>query len=246
MAVSDDFKKSWQAASTNAYGTVSDDKGTRAVKFLHRNLVVLIVGVLFLVTFFMLGGISDTREEALSSQQGEIIALTKELELSQSEVSAVHYDEVAEATGGMRIEHKQEDDDMMIELMRQALTWNGLSEYLVLREEIMETYGFASDSQFMTVFMPGEDEGAVRTAPSGNTYSTFDTEMSSSFDSLRSYVTGVNADVYSYFTLVQMRVQSSSGAASSTGQVMMTYEVIDGVPANVNAYTVVGGVSESG
>lgn len=246
MAVSDEFKRSWQAASKNAYGTAQDDKRTRAVKFLHRNLVVLIVGVLLLVTFLVMGDIGDSRDQALSQQRGEIISLTKELELSRSEVSTVHNDEVAEATGGMRIEHKEADDEVMIGLMREALTWNGLSEYLKLREKIMSTYGFASDSQFMTVFMPGEDEGAVRTSPSGETYSTFDTEMSSEFDSLRSYVTGVNADVYSYFTLVQMRVKSSSGSSSSTGQVAMTYEMIDGKPANVNAYTVVGGVSESG
>lgn len=246
MAVSDDFKKSWQAASTNAYGTASDDKRTRAVKFLHRNLVVLVVALMFVVTWAVLGGISTTREEALSEQQGQIIALTSELELARSQVAAEHNDQVAQATGGMSVEHKQADDEMMTELMRQALTWDGLAEYMTLREQIMEDYGFASDSQFMSVFMPGEETGAVRTAPSGETYSTFDTDMSSSFDSLRSYVTGVNADVYSYFTLVQMRVQSSSGAASSTGQVAMTYEVIDGVPANVNAYTVVGGVAESG
>lgn len=246
MAVSDDFKKSWRASTMNAYGTIEDDKRTRVVKFIHRNLVVLLVGVFFLVTYFVLGGVSDTREEALSEQRGQIITLTKELELAESSVQAEHNEQVAEATAGMQTEHKLADDEVMIELMRTALTWNGLSEYLSLRDQVMENYGFAEDSQFMTVFMPGEESGAARTAPSGKTYSSFDTEMSSSFDSLRSYVTGVNSDVYSYFTVVQMRVKSSSGSTSSAGQVVMTYEVIDGVPANVNAYTVVGGVANSG
>lgn len=39
--------------------------------------------------------------------------------------------------------------------MKRALTWNGLSEYLDQRDKVMKTYGFAEDSQFMQVFMPG-------------------------------------------------------------------------------------------
>lgn len=246
VKVNKEMTDAWNASRTSAYATVTDTKQTTALKFLQRNIALLIVGLLFVVTYFVIGGIGDRHDAGLAKQQGEVVSLRKELSLVTDEVSTNQSEAVADATGGMDLAHKRNDDAKVTDLMKTALSWNGLREYLKRRETVMNEYSFAEDSSFMTSFMPGEDQGAVRTATSGKTYSSFDPDMSSSFGSLRSVVTSADSQVYTYFTLVELRVKSSSGSAISTGQVAMTYQMIDEKPANVDAYVVTGGVKSSG
>lgn len=246
MNVNEDLKRNWSTGSKSPYASGDDDRAATIKKFLLRNLALWVVGLLFVVVYFSLHNISESRSSELAGQRNEIVALRKELSLKQDKVSASSAQAIEQATGGMSAEHKAADDKAMTDLMTKALTWNGLAAYLDRREQIMKDYGFAEDSQFMSVFMPGEQEGAARTAPSGKQYSSFDADMSSQFVSLSTYVTAISADVYSYFALVELRVKSSSGATSSTGQVMMTYDMISGKPSNLDAYTVPGGVDSSG
>lgn len=237
-------QKSKTAGSFHA--DVSDTKKERARKFLMRNALVIVAAVVFVTTYLVLGGISSDREADLSSQQSEILSLKGQLSMSQDQLRSEQGAAVEEATGGMEIDHKDEDDQTITALMKTALTWNGLSDYLDRREQVMKKYGFAEDSQFMQVFMPGEQAGVRRTAPSGKTYEAFDKDMKSEFVSLNSSVTNAAGDVYSYFSIVEMRVASGSGATSSTAYVSLRYDMIDGKPANLDAYTIPGGVQRSG
>lgn len=70
--------------------------------------------------------------------------------------------------------------------------------------------------------------------------------MKSEFVSLNSSVTSIAGDVYGYFSIVEMRVASGSGASSSTAFVSLSYDMIDGKPGNLDAYTIPGGVQRSG
>lgn len=225
---------------------VADTKAEQARKFLLRNLLVIVAALAFLVTYLVLGGINNSREDALASQQSEMLALQGQLTMSQDEVAQNQSEAIRVATDGMDTAHKADDDAVVTELMKQSLTWSGLAQYLKQRDQVMEEYGFASDSQFMQVFMPGEKEGVVRTAPSGKTYSAFEKDMQSTFSSLNSYVTAINGEVYSYFAVVELRVASGSGAASETAYVSMAYDMIDGQIANLDAYTTPGGMQRSG
>lgn len=225
---------------------VGDTKADQARKFLLRNLLVIVAALAFAVTFLVLGGINNSRQDALESQQSEMLSLQGQLTMSQDEVAQNQSEAIRVATDGMDTAHKAADDEEVTALMKQALTWNGLSQYLNQREAVMAEYGFASDSQFMQVFMPGEKEGVVRTAPSGQTYSAFEKDMQSQFSSLSSYVTAINGEVYSYFAVVELRVASGSGAASEVAYVSMAYDMIDGAIANLDAYTTPGGMQRSG
>ncbi|PZU04644.1 MAG: hypothetical protein DI630_00580 [Gordonia sp. (in: high G+C Gram-positive bacteria)] len=233
-------------ASGSFHADASDSKQERLRKFLLRNALVIVAVLVFATTYLVLGGISSDRDADLSSQRSEILALKGELAMNEDQVHSARGAAVEEATGGLEIDHKETDDQTIIALMKVALTWNGLSEYLDQREEVMKTYGFAEDSQFMQVFMPGEEQGVSRTAPSGKTYSAFDKDMKSEFVSLNSSVTTMAGDVYSYFSIVEMRVASGSGAASSTAFISLSYDMIDGKPGNLDAYTLPGGVARSG
>ncbi|MET3959838.1 outer membrane murein-binding lipoprotein Lpp [Rhodococcus sp. OAS809] len=232
--------------SGSFHATAADTKKERARKFVMRNLLVIVTAIVFVMTYLVLGGISSDREADLSSQRAEILSLKGQLSMSQDELHSEQGAAVEEATGGMDIDHKDDDDKTITDLMKVALTWNGLSDYLDQREKVMKTYGFAADSQFMEVFMPGDTEGVRRTAPSGKTYEAFEKDMKSEFVSLNSSVTNAAGDVYSYFSIVEMRVASGSGAASSTAYVSLSYDMIDGKPGNLDAYTIPGGVQRSG
>lgn len=237
----------WKAGSTgSAYATSEDTRADRLRKFVMRNLAVIIVAVLLVIAWLALSSVSSNRDAMLQSQRSEIVSLKQELTLEQDKTATERNAAIAEATGGMDADVKAADDRAMTELMKKALTWDGLREYLSRRDEVMKEYGFAADSEFMTAFMPGEAEGAVRTAPSGKTYSDFDASISSEFVSLESYVTSITSGSYSYFAVVQMRSKSSSGAKTADGQVMLVYDMIDGKPSNLNAYPVLGGVEKSG
>lgn len=237
-------QKSKGAGSFHA--DASDTKKERTRKFLMRNVLVIVTAVVFVTTYLVLGGISSDRDAELSSQRSEILSLKGALSMSQDQVHSAQGAAVEEATGGMETDHKNDDDQTITALMKTALTWNGLSDYLDQRETVMKTYGFAEDSQFMQVFMPGEQEGVQRTAPSGKTYGAFDKDMKSEFVSLNSSVTNAAGDVYRYFSIVEMRVASGSGAASTTAYVSLSYDMIDGKPGNLDAYTLPGGVQRSG
>lgn len=228
------------------HADISDTKKERARKFLMRNVLLIVAALVFTTTYLVLGEISSDREADLSSQHSEILSLKQQLSMSEDQLRSEQGSAVEEATGGMEIDHKDDDDRTMTELMKTALTWNGLGDYLDRREQVMKTYGFAEDSQFMQVFMPGEKEGVSRTAPSGRTYGAFDKDMRSEFVSLNSSVTNTAGDVYSYFSIVEMRVSSGSGATSSTAYVSLRYDMIDGEPANLDAYIIPGGVQRSG
>ena len=237
-------QKSRTAGSFHA--DASDSKQERFRKFLMRNALVIVTAVVFVTVYLVLGGISSDRDADLASQRSEILSLQGQLSMNQDQVHSEQGAAVEEATNGLEIDHKDDDDQTITELMKRALTWNGLSEYLDQRDKVMKTYGFAEDSQFMQVFMPGEDQGAQRTAPSGKTYGAFDKDKKSEFVSLNSSVTSIAGDVYGYFSIVEMRVASGSGASSSTAFVSLSYDMIDGKPGNLDAYTIPGGVQRSG
>lgn len=234
------------ASNERFHAQPDDDRQTRVIKFLRRNSLLLIAALLFLCTWFFTSDISSGRQSALDSQRAQILSLQKAVTDSEDQVAGTYDKVIEQATGGLSMEHKAADDAVVKKLLTKALTWDGLKQYLDRREEVMRDFGLAEDSQFMTVFMPGQKEGTSRTAPSGKTYSAFDKDMKSDFESMTSYVTTVNGDVYSYFTVVSLRSTSDSGKASSLGYATLTYEVIDGEIANLEATTAPGGVLTSG
>ena len=228
------------------YASAQDSNADRARKFLLRNAVLIGVVILMVVVWAVIRGAGDSWQSELVGQRGEIASLKQQVSVEEAKSDKALGAAVSEATGGVDLEHQRSDDEKMSQLMTTALTWKGLREYLQRRDQVMRDYSFAADSPFMTVFMPGEEQGVTRTAPSGKTYSSFDEDMSSKFSSLKSYVTGVSGEVYSYFAVVEMLVSSSSGAAAETGYVAMTYDMIEGKPANLDAWTTPGGVTTSG
>lgn len=228
------------------YATAEDDKATRAKKFLARNWIMILALIFALIAVLVYSSMSSGRAEALDRQQAEILALEKEKAAKASDVSASRASVLKVATDGVDIEARSGDDKIVHELMETATTWSGIEDYLAKRSTVISDYGIPEESQFMEVFMPGEMQGVARTAPSGETHYAFDSKVSSNFDSLDTYVVAVNGDVYSYFAVVGMRVDSTDGTASSLMHATMRYDVVDDRVVNLVAETVPGGVERSG
>lgn len=222
-----------------------DDLGVRVMHFVGRNIIVIIAILAFLVTLIVVTSVSSARSSTLQEKDSEILALQQEKKATESSVDESYSEIVREATGGVDIAHKNRDDATVEEMLRMSLNWNGLREYLTARDSVMQNYGFAEDSQFMTVFMPGEMQGIARKAPDGTMHYAYDANLSNSFEDMTSYVTNVNGDVYSYVALVTMRTQSSTGDTSAPGYFRLTYDVVDGRIGNIYAETAPNGVKGS-
>lgn len=222
-----------------------DEPGVRVMHFIGRNIIVIIAVLAFLVTFIVVSSVSSSRSLALQQKDSAILALKQENKSEKASVDESYSEIVRKATGGVDLEHKNRDDATVEEMLRMALNWNGLREYLTARDNIMQNYGFAEDSQFMTVFMPGEMQGIARKAPDGTMHYAYDTDLSNSYEGMTSYVTNVNGDVYSYVALVTMRTKSSTGDTSAPGYFRLTYDVVDGRISNIFAETAPNGVKGS-
>lgn len=237
------MNKTW--GSRDYYSSSTDTSRDKTVKFFKRNGLLIGAALLCLVVLLISSSVSSGRKSTLASQRAQIVSLEQMVAQSEDQVISDYSDTVAKVTGGVSLTHKQDDDAVVREMMETALTWDGLREYMRSRDQLIERYGFDEDSEFMTVFMPGEDQGVMRTAPSGKTHSAFDEDLSSRFDSMTSYVTSVRGDVYSYFTVVTMRVSSDSGKASARSYATMQYDVANGKVENVEAQITEGGIKTS-
>lgn len=223
-----------------------DTPGQIVLKFISRNIIVIISAIVFLITITMTNSALADRKESLQTQEAEILQLEQNVSSRQEEESTAYNDAIASGTGGIDIKHKESDDKKMEELMKTALSWKGTSGYLNARSTIKDKYGFAEDSQFLSEFMPGEMQGAIRKDASGETHSAVDSNIASEFAGMNTMVTEINADVYSYVATATMRQLSDSGTASSDAVIYLRYRMVDGNPTNVEIYTNPAGVNRSG
>lgn len=223
-----------------------DDSTTMVKKFIIRNAILVISVLLAVSTLIIMTNVMNNRAEMLERQTAEILSLQQLKAAAAEEVDTRYAAAVRDATGGMDTERKASDDELVTELMETALTWKGMSAYLEARETVMRKYRFDEDSQFMKMFMPGEREGVVRTDPRGVKHYAYDKDISNSFESLETYVTEVDGDIYSYVAVVTMRTNSESGAASATSVSLLSYDVLDGRVTNMTASIAPGGVKRSG
>lgn len=154
---------------------------------------------------------SAAQVEQLHTQLNELKTMTGK---SQEDVSV-------EATG-MSPARKRSDDERMTDIMKQALTWSTGEQYIEARNALIERWKLDEGSQFLTVFMPGEDAGAWRTDSSGKTWFAYE-GINSALESFTSSVTNVDGTNYTYFAVVGVKTVSSDGKASTVTYSTMSY-----------------------
>lgn len=96
---------------------------------------------------------------SLVAAEEEAAQAQTEKEKTEEEKTAVQKKAVSNATG-YDVSRQEKDDGVASVLFKDAATWKDNNEYITKREKIQKEYGFKEDSHFMTVFMPGEKQGA--------------------------------------------------------------------------------------
>ena len=189
--------------------------------------VIARFGALIAGSAILLGGVgvAATHSDHVADENARNEAQVQQLQsqLASLETSTTNNQEVvsSEATG-MSPARKHSDDENMKAIMKQALTWSNGNEYISARQALIDRWHLDETSQFLTVFMPGEDAGAWRTDSSGKTYFAYE-GANSSLDSFTTSVTNVDGTKYTYFAVVGITTKSSDGKATSTSYSTMRY-----------------------
>lgn len=184
-------------------------------------------------------GVAATHSNHVADENTRSAAQVQQLQsqLASLETSTTNNQEVvsSEATG-MSPARKRSDDETMKTIMGQALTWKSGEEYIAARKALIDRWHLDEGSQFLTVFMPGEEAGAWRTDSSGKTYFAYE-GANSSLDSFTTSVTNVDGTKYTYFAVVGIKTTSSDGKATNTSYSTMSYTLdSDGSISNITGW----------
>lgn len=228
------------------YPDPDDDANQKVLKFFGRNLLLIGVILALIAVSVYAVHVRQSRQDTLESQEAQILQLKQSVRSTDDEANADYAKTMREATGGVDATHKSRDDAAVEKMLRKALTWDSIDQYLKVRKEIKEQYNFSEDSQFMSTFMPGESQGVASKDASGDMHYSFDKDIQSQYEGMKSVVDGVEGDTYSYFTLVSIKQISDNGTASETNYAALQYTVADGNITNIEAYTAPGGVDRAG
>lgn len=191
---------------------------------------VKIACIVFAILIFVLGvrliGTYRNLSAEVADQQERIERLTAE----RDELAGEGDGSASEETGGEETpaDRSETDSRLAADMMKTLLTWNDIDSYNAARSAMMETYGAASDSQLLTVFLPEQSAEA------------FDSTNTSgmAFDSATSYVVSEDGDQISYFALCQVTVTSKDGNETTGTRVGVFYTLDgDGTFSDLSAYT---------
>lgn len=188
----------------------------------------------------------SNRKDTLEQQQADIHAAQGELDQTRADADKQYAQVVSDSTDGLDVARKQADDDKVRGLVQEATTWTGIEDYLKKRDKVMKDYDLDENSQFMTEFLPGEQEGLTRTDPSGKTHYVYDADIHAEFEDFQSWVTGAEGSIYHYNGLVSMKILSDSGQATDINYALLTYDTINGKLTNLQAHTLPSGLQQSG
>lgn len=170
-------------------------------------------------------GVAATHNDHVADENARTASQVQQLQsqLASLETSTTdHQETVSSEATGMSPARKHSDDEAMKAIMKQALTWKSGDEYISARQALIDRWHLDEGSQFLTVFMPGEEAGAWRADSSGKTYFAYE-GANSSLDSFTTSVTNVDGTKYTYFAVVGITTTSSDGKATSTSYSTMSY-----------------------
>lgn len=163
--------------------------------------------------------VTGQRDDVLTEQQNQIYELSNQIAVAQSAYANMQTN-VVMTTTGLDLHRTSTDDEIVMSFLDLICSWDSYDEYMTARETIMRRYNIAEDSYFMSVFMPEVVSG---TSPDGTQYNYIDTlGLNMQFEEMKSYVTMIVADEYSYFTFVTVSSSWENGG-ESMGTYVITY-----------------------
>lgn len=222
-------------------GPASDDvTGTSAENqslFARRRGVVLVTAACLVMTGAL--GLALSRySEAKTVERREaaqVDGLHQELARNQAQAVSTQK-KVNNEVLGLNQERKAKDDKSVESVMSEALTWSSGEEYMSARRRLVNKWGLTEDSQLLSVFLPGEEQGAWAVDGSGKRWFAY-TGVNSSLDSFSTTVTRIDGTSYTYLAVLGVRTLSTDTQADSVSYSVMSYTVDgSGTVSNVTAW----------
>lgn len=195
-----------------------------------RKYMVMIICII-VVVFLLIGNAiisSVYYNSELKSLDTQKLKLQTQLEQQNADMLQVNNHVVSDVLGYDA--GRVKTDDMAAEkFFKLAFTWKSYSDYESVRNSIVDKYGLSLDSDFMKTLFP---DVIVKDAD-GNEYNVLDVSAANmKYDSMKSHLVGVNNDVYSYFT--EVNVSAESYDSTSVGHIIFIYDVFKKGELNVS------------
>ena len=180
-----------------------------------RNLVFIFgVGLLIIAAIMFY-----TQVPSKTAEIQRQTTMIEELEQGQSgSLSVAEVQEVNEAVSvatGMSLDRQIRDAKNAEDIVRTATTWKDGPAYKAARETLIDKYGLSEDSPFVTVFMPGPEEGVYRTAPSGETYYAYP-DLNSTLDNFEVTLVQAEENNWTYFGVAEISSKHANGGMQSS------------------------------
>lgn len=207
-------------------------------KYSGKGFKFLLVGIGTAVVIFI-GNMTVHNmvyEKQLAKRLHDLQTLTSQLETNDVVVNQTLNDTKARIIG-LDMNRVRTDDGLVEAFFKKIFTWSSGETYNVIRKELLERNDVHSN--FLTSIFPELKEeqtvdGTITNAIDGSVYGTLNME----FDTMNSYVIGIDDDVYSYFTEVSVISRVDDGTFRN-GSIVVLYRVDkDGNITNLNGYVV--------
>lgn len=207
---------------------------SRVGAWIGRNIVLLMTLTAAVVsTGVYIVGVSE-HGPALAEQEARISSLEAQVAEGGQTADDAERDAVQQVTG-LDTSRVADDAETAQRLMSTATTWANGEQYIAARNELLQAWDISPASDFMTVFMPGPEQGAYRQDSAGHMHFAYE-GANSSMASFEQMLVAVDGNDWDYLAVVRVRVTGSEGG-SVTRPIAVRYTVdADGEITDLMAY----------
>lgn len=209
--------------------------------FLARNALVLICAVMAVVAIIGSAISIEQANSRIESSKGVLEQEKTEVTTTQEESREAQV-EVVKDTSGVDLERKLVDDETASTLMGLATTWSSGEQYNKNRATIIDRYGIAENSAFLSTFMPDQ---RCRETTDGTELCLIDTDdLELRFVRMESSIIDVKGGTYTYFAIATVSAPSTDGSSSVNTENPIIYTTdVDGKITTITPYAVSGNAS---
>lgn len=200
----------------------------------RRVLPFIVCAVVMVIVLGVTTIISQGRSEQLGEQTSKISAL--ENRKSTLEAAATKESSKAVFLASGLDSGRQAQDDLKVQgFFKTAFSWDSKESYDKARAKLKEQYGLDDNNAFFSVFMPQADDIDV----GGRTINEIDAQgLNMSFKSMKSNVTKINGDRYTYFTTVTVTSSDKTGATADADAICVYTVDGSGKLSDITAYSI--------
>lgn len=210
------------------------NKSNNEQRNIKLTLVLFVAGLLFLGGSCLYNSlIIKQYNGAIANQNNNIVSLENKISVAKA-ANNRKMRGFNQSITGLNLVRKKTDDQKAESLLKYATTWNSGKSYRQKRKAIMKEYKLSDNDNFMKVFMPPLEQYGMSLKSSGSNEIDVNS-LNMKYDGMTSYVTNIQGNNYSYFTVVTVSSHDKKGAVAQ-GKVAASYTIDGhGKISNLNA-----------